>query len=258
MKKLVLVLMLIALVGCERSSNLLDSSMTDGSSKLLSKATIEKAKGKIEIVWNGGNGKGKSGSDKRAFAEFYVNEGNLKRAAMGQFKYIVKNEYESIHRNIVVDVDWMETEDKIVWFKGEVISDTKVCDGCSGGSHDDGGCGGDDDDGHDDGGCGDDDDDHDDGGCGGDDDDGHDSGCSHEDSHDSGSSDHGGKGSPKQKGKNRIGQLLFMKVHDKGFCDDGTKWKWFHAESPKLPNLDDKENWHLCKKTIIDGDIRVK
>jgi len=163
---------------------------------------------------------------------------------------------------------------------------------CSSGGHDDseGGCSHDDsggDDGtHDEGGCsqddtGGDDGTHDEGGCSHDDTGGddvtHDAGCSHDDTGGdegggcSGEDDHEGgmggspggadKGNP-MSGKNcRLGQIIALKVHDvgtPGTNGDGITWKWFSPEAMNAPSIDKISMWpHLCKKTIIGGNIVV-
>jgi hypothetical protein len=164
--------------------------------------------------------------------------------------------------------------------------------GCThddGTTHDDGGCTHDDGTTHDDGGCTHDDGaTHDDGGCTHDDgttnDDGgctHDDGTTHDDGGcDGGGSEPGGGGHGSVPGKDpRVGQVVVLKMHDvatPGADGDGVTWKWFAPESwewfedveglrPALGPLAgegaDKAGpteWpHLCKKTIIGGNLVV-
>jgi len=64
----------------------------------------------------------------------------------------------------------------------------------------------------------------------------------------------------------RIGQIVAIKLHDRGTPaftddgddsnDDGVTWKWFLAET--APTIDTYASWsHLCKKTIIGGNLTV-
>ena len=149
-------------------------------------------------------------------------------------------------------------------------------------THDDGGCSHDDTGGtdttHDDGGCS-----HDDTGDTGDTGDSHDGGCSHDSgddtSHDDGgcsgssggSTDHGSggtdMGNPLSGKYCRTGQVIVVKVHDMatpGIDDpatpenegDGISWKWFAADN--APLIEDYADWkHLCKKTIVEGNLVV-
>jgi hypothetical protein len=98
---------------------------------------------------------------------------------------------------------------------------------------------------------------------------GHDSGCSGDDgeTHESGcegSEGQVGNGGGGTNGKNcRIGQILAVKVHDvgtPGSNGDGITWKWFDPDDPKVANLNSSnvESWpHLCKKTIVQGNLVV-
>jgi len=63
-------------------------------------------------------------------------------------------------------------------------------------------------------------------------------------------------------GKNcRLGQIIALKVHDVGTPGrngDGITWKWFSPEAMNVMSTDNIESWpHLCKKTIIGGNIVV-
>jgi hypothetical protein len=136
--------------------------------------------------------------------------------------------------------------------------------GCSGGSggcasdhdHVDGGCGGTD------GGCASDHD-HVDGGCSGSDghDGGHDGGCSGSSGSCGGHDETSGGGNRVNGRTCRVGQILVGKAHDggtPGISGDGITWKWFDADDPTLPSLDDITAWpHLCGKTILAGNIVV-
>jgi hypothetical protein len=138
--------------------------------------------------------------------------------------------------------------------------------GPGGDSHDDGGCSHDDG-GTDDGGCSHDDGGTDDGGCSHDDGGTDDGGCSHDDGGTddggcSGGGGTGGHGAYHVSGQDpRVGQIIVGKLHDGGTPAvdlDGITWKWFHPENPNLPSIDDIAAWpHLCKKTIIGGNLKI-
>jgi hypothetical protein len=115
--------------------------------------------------------------------------------------------------------------------------------------HTDGGCSGTD---HTDGGCTDPD--HSGGGCSGSDHTGGSPG-------DHGSGGDSGMGNP-LKGKNcRVGQIIAVKCHDDGtpaIYGDGITWKWFSAEGSFVPSIFNTSDWpHLCKKTILEGNIMI-
>ena len=85
----------------------------------------------------------------------------------------------------------------------------------------------------------------------------HEEGCSG----DHGSGGSGGMGS-EVKGKNcRIGQVIAIKCHDgatPGVDGDGITWKWFSSTGNFVPSINNKSEWpHLCKKTIIEGNIML-
>ena len=52
-----------------------------------------------------------------------------------------------------------------------------------------------------------------------------------------------------------------MKMHDggtPGTNGDGITWKWFDPEADWVPTIENVEEWpHLCKKTIIGGNLVV-
>lgn len=149
--------------------------------------------------------------------------------------------------------------------------------GCSGTDHTDGGCSGSDGTDHTDGGCSDSD--HTDGGCT--DSDHTDGGCSNPDHTDSdhtdggcsgsggtggSTGDHGSGGDSGMgnalKGKNcRVGQIIVVKGHDggtPGVNGDGITWKWFSPEGSFVPSISNTADWpHLCKKTILEGNIKI-
>lgn len=149
--------------------------------------------------------------------------------------------------------------------------------GCSGsdGTDHSGGCSDNDGTDHTDGGCSNPDHstgDHTTGGCSGSDGTDHsDGGCSNPDhsdgSHTDGGcsgSDHSGGGSGDTggnvKGKHcRIGQIIAVKCHDgstPGTNGDGITWKWFSADN--APDITDPGSWpHLCKKSILEGNIKI-
>jgi hypothetical protein len=85
----------------------------------------------------------------------------------------------------------------------------------------------------------------------------HEEGCSG----DHGSGGSGGMGN-EVKGKNcRIGQIIAVKCHDgatPGADGDGITWKWFSPTGTFVPSIDNKDEWpHLCKKTILEGNIML-
>lgn len=105
---------------------------------------------------------------------------------------------------------------------------------------------------------------------------GSDTGCDHDDTGDTTHDDSGGcggdtggggspggadKGNP-LSGKNcRLGQIIALKMHDggsPGMFNDGVTWKWFSPTGTMVPAIDNLEEWpHLCKKTIIGGNLTV-
>ena len=252
-----------------------------------------KATGSVELMWKGatkGSDKGNKPDDLQVFFEFNAHEGNSAKAAKGELVFRVLEADASMHREIKARVSdvFINMQDKKAWILATVYSDSKGCSGddhgghdsnCSSGGHDDseGGCSHDDTDGddgtHDEGGCshddtGGDDGSHDEGGCSNDDTGGddvtHDEGCSGEDDHGGGNGGSPGgtdKGNP-MSGKNcRLGQIMVLKLHDvgtPGINGDGITWKWFSPEALNLPSIDKISEWkHLCKKTIIGGNIVV-
>ena len=240
---------------------------------------VNKATGSVEIIWKGGEKGGDMGNkpeNLRAFFEFDAIETNSITGAKGNVIFRVTSEDLTIHREIsanVIAINFCE-EDSRSWFVAKVISDSKGCNGGPGGEGHESGCSG-----EDDGGCGDDTshdggctDGHttDDGGCT----DTHtdDGGCSGSDMGGPGETDSGSMGSTDKgnplSGKNcRIGQLIVVKVHDvstPGALGDEITWKWFAPNSSyNITNSDHKNITvnnsvvHLCKKTIIDGNLVV-
>ena len=64
------------------------------------------------------------------------------------------------------------------------------------------------------------------------------------------------------KGKNcRIGQVIAVKCHDSATPatdGDGITWKWFSLTGSFVPDIDNRGEWpHLCKKTVLEGNIKV-
>lgn len=212
-----------------------------------------KGVGEIEIVWRGGNAPVEGNPDdpvRRAFAGFDLHEGIAERPAHGTFSYRVMAEDLTLHREVVAVADGIhvDPEHRRLWFTGTVVSDSKGCAGAPGGGHDSGctdeGCDDDGCAGHD-GGCGED---HDttDGGCTG----------GHEDPGGGSTAGHGASGR-----FCRVGQRLIGKMHDggsPGAALDGITWRWFLAEDPNLPSIEDLASWpHLCRKDILDGNLMV-
>jgi hypothetical protein len=262
---------------CEKEQILPDARMADQSATLKGapdKSIISlQATGSLELIWKGatkGSDAGNKPDELQVFFEFDAHEGKDGRAPKGEVVYWVLDANDVLHREIraiVYDVKISSAEHK-GWILATVVSDSKGCSGngqdghdsgCSSGGHDDTG-----------GGCS-----HDD--TGGDDGSTHDEGCSHDDTGGesgggcSGTDDHeggmggtpggGDKGNP-VSGKNcRLGQVIALKVHDvgtPGTNGDGITWKWFDPELMEVPSIDNVAAWpHLCKKTIIGGNLVV-
>lgn len=275
-KILTISLFLIAFTGCDKLNlQLEDEILKDGENfKSLNVHTPDKfyeAFASVEIVWKGGEKGSEMGNqpeDLRAFFEMEAYIGIDDFIPGGEVVYKVTKPDASLHREIVATVTdvYIDIKENKGWVIAQVISDTKGCGGNGSGGHDTG-CG---DDGHtDDGGCGDDG--HtDDGGCGGEDDVSHDGGCTHDDTGDDGCADSNitesgsmGSGGNPLSGKNcRIGQIIAIKVHDLGVSHikiDGLTWKWFDPNASFVPAIDNIPQWpHLCKKTILNGDILIR
>jgi len=234
------------------------------------KSTIQKVTGSVELIWKGASKGGDMGNkpdNLLAYFNFNAHEGNDKKRPKGELVYQVLETDFSFHREIKADVYgvFIDVGQKRGWVVARVDSDSKGCSGDSQGGHDSGCSTG----GHDDpdGGCSDDHSSHD-GGCSHDDT-GDDGGCSHDDTGDdehvggkgSGSSGGSDNGNP-MSGKNcRLGQIIALKVHDRdtpGVDGDGITWKWFDPEAAFVPGIENIEAWpHLCKKTIIGGNILI-
>lgn len=242
----------------------------------------------------------------RAFFSFDAHEGYSITSPRGEIIYTVTYPDLSPHREIKAMVTGVAIEGTMAWITGIVISDTKGCagdghggheSGCSSGS---GGCGEETDEGHD-GGCSDGG--SEEGGCsgggmdtggspggesdgGGCSDGGTDGGgCSDSGTDEGGCSDSGsgeegngsdmGQGSPggsmgnPLSGKNcRLGQVIAIKMHDKGTPGiyDGLSWKWFSPSGAFVPSIENHGSWgqpnnqglvKLCKKTIVEGNLVV-
>jgi hypothetical protein len=286
-----ILLMIVGTTACDKEQILPDTLMADQAS-MLKGAKIQyshRATGSMELIWKGatkGGDMGNKPDNLLVFFEFNAHERKGVNPPKGELVYRVLEADASLHREIkaeVYDVS-INIDERRGWILATVVSDSKGCSGdgggghdtnCSSGEHDDseGGCS------HDD--TGGDDATHDEGGCSGEDTGGddatHDEGCSHDDT---GGDDGGGcsgeddneggmggspggddKGNP-MSGKNcRLGQIIALKVHDvstPGKNGDGITWKWFSPEAANLPSIDDIEDWpHLCKKTIIGGNLVV-
>ena len=218
-----------------------------------------KITGEVEIVWKGGMGQDsvQAAQPRRAFVLMEVFEPSFNQLGHGTCIYTVTDEVGAIHRQIVIEMEGaiVDKTNAKAWYRGVVVADTKGCSGGPDSGHDPG-CAGDT------GGCGEDHD-HTSGGCNtGGEDEGHDGGCAGHD----GGTDHeggsGGSGGMQVSGRNcRVGQLFIGKTHDggtPGVNGDGITWKWFDADNPNAPTLDDLSTWqHLCGKTIIGGNIVV-
>lgn len=265
-------LFMIGLTSCEKNeiNNLLITQNIENQNlQVLDKEHQDAiATGSVEVLWKGGS-KGKDIENRpdsiRAFFEFNAHEGNLHKAAKGNIYFLVTNPDLTPHREIKAEITGVQITGEKAWFVAIVVSDSKGCGGDDQGGHESGCSGSDKHEGgmdevdpHD-GGCTDGG--GDDGGCT--DGAGDEGGCSGEDGHES----DGGNGSPggdmgnPASGKNcRIGQVIAVKVHDAGTPGiyDGITWKWFSPDASFLPSIDNIDNWpHLCKKTIIGGNLVV-
>lgn len=223
------------------------------------------ATGSVEVMRMNNKGNGDP-NDKIMIADFNAHEEHYNQDDHGTFIFSVLKLDSSVHRVITIDLDlvYIDGTSKKAWFKGVVISDTKGCGGNGHGGHtegceDSGGCSGNESGEHSE-------------GCTGHDS-GHDSGCSGDDgeTHTDGCAGSGGEGGEEGIGGNggmgvngkscRIGQILLVKVHDlatPGTDGDGITWKWFDPDDDNIASLETKdvEEWpHLCKKTIIEGNL---
>jgi hypothetical protein len=285
---------LLAAAVAALTSNGLAQLPGDTTTQIQSSSSIKpvssKATGEVEIVWPGGKGRmPQPGEDKLAFAVFEAFPANVSQPLpRGEFSYLVMNPDMTPHRQIVAQLIQVTIDPAIskAYFVGMVVSDVKSCGG-GGSTHDsgcDGGCSGGEDEGHD-GGCsgggmeggGS----QDTGGCSDSGDTSTEPGCTGSE----GSSDLAGAvsegstheegcaggGSPMPGGSvsgrgSRVGQVIVIKVHDGGtpaINGDGITWKWFAppttpAELEAWVNRDLVNNCpHLCKKTIIGGNLIV-
>ena len=280
----VTLLMIIGMTSCEKSDTNSSFDMPGGVDYLnyqifKIKSTLPTATGSVEFLWKGGDKGGDMGNKPEnllAFFSFNAHEGSKEgskvKAPKGEIVYLVTKPDLTLHREIKAVITGVHVGVNIdkgkAWFVGVVISDTKGCVGDGNGGHDSGcsgstgGCG-DEADGHD-GGCSDGGTDG--GGCsdGGTDDGG---GCSDGGTGEEGNGSEPGSGSPGGEMGNplsekncRLGQIIAVKVHDKGTpgINDGLTWKWFDPNANFVPSVDNIDDWiHLCKKTIVGGNIAV-
>lgn len=267
-KVLPMFILIIGITGCELDDlNVMDNDVQEQA--FLKAATTGEtllATGFVELLWKGrekGSDKGNKPEDLLTFLDFNAHEGIRQKSAKGEIIFQVLETDYSLHREIKADVFevLIDPGTKKAWIVGKVVADSKGCLGNGNGGHDsncsagheepDGGCS------HDDTGT--------DGGCS-DDDSSHDGGCTHENASTEGMGGSGApggddKGNP-LSGKNcRTGQIIAMKLHDggsPGMNNDGITWKWFDPEADFVPGLENIGQWpHLCKKTIIDGNLVV-
>lgn len=224
-----------------------------------------KATGTVEVMRMANKGNGNP-NDKIMRADFTAHEEHNGQDDHGTFIFSVLKTDSTVHRTVTIDLDWVYVDENTskAWFKGIVISDTKGCTGTGSGGHDEGcegsGCSGDINGDHTEGCTG-----HDSGhdsGCSGDDGETHDEGCEGS----GGQGGQGGNGGGGANGKScRLGQVLVVKVHDvgtPGINGDGITWKWFDPLDERV--VDNKlesipvDSWpHLCKKTILEGNLVV-
>jgi len=270
----VLLLLIIGTVACnEDLTNFApDGAIDSYENEMLKAAKYKKATGSVEIEWMGGGKKSEMGNQPenlRAFFALNAQETKMAPYSKGEIVFQVTDQDLILHREIKANVFGVkvDTDQKKAWIVARVFSDTKGCNGedgsdghdsgCSDEHTDDGGCS---DDHTDEGGCSDD---HtDEGGCTDEHTDGESCADSHTDiesDHASGSKGSAGKGNP-LSGKNcRLNQIIVIKVHDvgtPGIAGDGLTWKWFMEET--APKIEAYSSWqHLCKKTIIGGNLVV-
>lgn len=288
-----IIISLFLVFSCDNPADEIQPEIQDELSRMSFLKKASKVTGLVQVEWKGKGGSG-TVEDKLVYASFAAHESVIRSSkrrlmpAKGFFLFSVYKSDFTPERKIVakvIDVGFGDPEDKKAWIFAEVISDSK-CDssdhsGCSDSDHEEGGCSdGGSDTTHDEG-CSHDDtgDAHEDtgteGGCSHDDtgethdDTGTEGGCDHDDSetdegcdHDDTGTEHdeGSGGKPDDKGGKgkqcRVGQYVVVKMHDKGSpgTNDGITWKWFE-------NLDgfsiDSEPEHLCKKTILKGNLVV-
>lgn len=266
-----ILILLIAFSSCIKEKlNPIDEITKMADIDLLEKSAKDNLKqlkttGSVEVAWKGEEKSSEMGSQPenlRAFFQFNAHEATGNIPAKGDVTFTVTDEFQTLHREITATVQDVKIDpvSHKAWFLAVVVSDTKDCNigsgneggeghdsGCSGGDESEGGCA---DETNHDGGCAHDS--TDDGGCadGGDDD----GGCS---GFDSGSMGNGEKGNP-LSGKNcRIGQLVFVKIHDQstpGSIADGIAWKWFASSTTFNMEQEPKS---LCKKKIIAGNVVI-
>jgi len=270
---IVILAIFCGITSCEKGGTFPEFNIPDGNDYLSKdilkvRVNLPMATGSVEFLWKGadkGSDMGNKPENLLAFFSFNAHEGNSAKAPKGEIIYQVTKPDLTPHREIRATITGLKVIEKKAWFIGVVISDTKGCSGDGSGGHDSncsasvnsGGCG-DESDGHD-GGCSDGG--TDEGGCsdGGTDEGGCTDGGMGEEGGGSGSPG-GDMGNP-LSGKNcRLGQIIAVKVHDVGTpgINDGLTWKWFNPNAEFVPTIDNTIDWpHLCKKTIIAGNITV-
>ena len=294
-----ILLFIIGTSGCDKELMMPDTSMADEISYLKGAKSnkgnsgdnkVRKATGSVELEWKGaekGGDKGNKPDDLLVFFEVSAHEGNDVIPPKGELIYRVLESDFTLHREIIASVD--EVSIDMVKRRGcilaTVVYDSKGCSGGGNGGHESGCSSG----GHDgtEGGCSGEDEGTE-GGCGGEDTGGdegtiHDEGCSHETTGEdgtiheeggcSGADNPGGeeggnpgggeKGNP-LSGKNcRLGQVIAVKLHDRGTPGtngDGITWKWFDpVTAPSMVKLTATGTGaiHLCEKTIIGGNLVI-
>jgi len=234
---------------------------------VLKSGKADKATGSLELEWKGGkkgSDQGNQPEDLLTYIEFNAKGATTNNGPKGEVVYSVKNPDMTLHREIKADVVGVEVNDDTnkAWIVALIVSDSKVCNdvdleehesGCSDADNGEGGCSDDNGSSHD-GGCSHDEGDTSDDGCSHDEGDTGDDGCSHDES--------GTENGHQLSGKNcRLGQLIAIKIHDggtPGTNGDGITWKWFDADASWVPSIKNIEDWpHLCKKTIIGGNLVV-
>lgn len=260
-KSLFMFLMVVALMTVQCTNDEICDSVefAEKSGKLM---YGPKATGSVNVFWESGGQKNEivgRADYQQALFQFDAHEEMNERDPKGEILLQVFEDGIVLHREIKATVKdvLIDPVQKKAWFTGIVYYDSKsheddLCD------HEDGGCSHDDgeecshDDGEECGGS--------DGSCSHDEGEGCDGGCSHDDEEPCEGGSEGGSG--KLSGKNnRVGQLIAVKVHDgstPGEDEDGITWRWFSSDGSFVPSIENISQWpHLCKKTIVEGNLVI-
>lgn len=260
----ILLILLMTIGSCENMTvepdHLKSETLSSDLSNMNKSNAINlQATGGVEIVWTA---KGNNPfSLQKALFEFNANAPFKDKPAKGEVALTIIDSLQNIHREIHAEVFdcYVDPLQSKAWFVAVVVSDSKECSTDPEGNHGEPGEG---EEVEHDGGCSHDDTLEEGGGCGEDDSSTeHGDGCSDLGEEHDGSEGGMGPGNA-LSGKNcRIGQLIAIKVHDNGtpgINGDGLTWKWFSSDGQFASGVGNTEEWpHLCKKTIVGGNIVV-